>query len=87
MPLELRDCHHLRAAQGGLELGNPAEANEELEPSAPEFRAHPEMLEIRCPIYAHAIKWDACVDMAAAILKFDPKRLDASTLHGRRLVS
>ena len=76
-PLELPDRHHLRAAQGWLELGNHAEANEELELIAPELRAHPDVLEIRWHIYAHANKWDACVDIAAAIIKLDPKRHDA----------
>ena len=53
-PLAAPDRHHLRVAQGGLELGNYAEAKEELELSAPELRAHPDVLEIRWPIYAHA---------------------------------
>jgi hypothetical protein len=43
-PLDLPDIHHLRAAQGWLELGNHLEANEELEKIAPALRAHPSVL-------------------------------------------
>ena len=75
-PLPPPDKHHLRAAQGWLELGNALEANEELERIAPELRAHPDVLEVRWHIYAHAKKWDACVDIAEAIIKLAPNRPD-----------
>jgi tetratricopeptide (TPR) repeat protein len=76
-PLSTPDSHHLRAAQGWLELGNHLEANEELERIRPQLRAHPDVLEVRWHIYAHAKKWDACVDIAGVILKLDPDRSDA----------
>lgn len=76
-PLPVPDSHHLRAAQGWLELGNDREANEELEKITPTLRAHPDVLEIRWHIYAHAQKWEACVDIAGAIIKLDPNRPDA----------
>ena len=76
-PLAPPDSHHLLAAQGWLELGNHLEANEELERITPELRAHPDVLEVRWQIYAHAEKWDACVDIAGAIIKLDPNRPDA----------
>jgi hypothetical protein len=38
-PLEPPDSIHLQAAQGWLDLGNPIEANEELEKIAPQNRA------------------------------------------------
>lgn len=65
--------HHLRAAQGWLELGNHLEANDELERITPQLRAHPDVLEVRWHIYAHAKKWDACVDIASAIVKLAPE--------------
>ena len=32
------------------------------------------MLEVRWHIYAHAKKWDACVDLAGTVIKLDPNR-------------
>jgi hypothetical protein len=49
---------HLDAATGWLELGNWHEANEELERLPPELRAVPEVLLLRCRIYALAGRWD-----------------------------
>jgi tetratricopeptide (TPR) repeat protein len=72
-PLPAPDSHHLRAAQGWLELGNDQEASEELERITPQLRAHPDVLEVRWHIYAHAKKWDACVDIASAIVKLAPE--------------
>jgi predicted Zn-dependent protease len=68
------DQHHLRAAQGWLELGSHTEADRELDEIAPELRVHPDVLEIRWQIYAHAKKWGSCVDIAAAIIKVAPER-------------
>lgn len=51
------DSHHLRAAHGWLELGNHAEANEELETIAPAKRTHSDVLEVRLLIYKKARKW------------------------------
>src|SRR5690349_10510510 len=53
-PLEPPDSHHLAAAQGWLELGNHAEANNELERISPTLRAHPDALEVSWQIYAAA---------------------------------
>lgn len=72
--MEPPDSHHLSAAQGWLELGNHVEANEELEHITPSLRAHPDVLEVRWQIYAHAKKWEACVEIADAIIKLDPNR-------------
>jgi tetratricopeptide (TPR) repeat protein len=77
-PKSLRhpDCLHLRAAQGWLELGNHLEANQKLERITAQLRSHPEVLEVRWHIHAHAKKWDACVDIADAIIKLAPERSD-----------
>src|SRR5258706_13055014 len=66
------DVHHLRAAEGWVELGNHLEANEELEKITPELRAHPDVLALRWQIYAKAEKWNACLDIATAITKLAP---------------
>jgi GNAT superfamily N-acetyltransferase len=75
--IEPPDSFHLRAAQGWLELGNHLEANEELERIAPQLRAHPDVLEIRWHVYARAKKWEACVDIAQALIKLTPNRAEA----------
>jgi hypothetical protein len=69
---------HLLAAEGWLELGNPHEANKELEKIAPGLRVHPDVLEMRWQIYAAAERWDACLDLAVAVVKLDPRRRAAS---------
>jgi tetratricopeptide (TPR) repeat protein len=72
--LEPPDSLHLLAAQGWLELGNHLEADKELDEILLQLRTHPDVLEIRWQIYAHAKKWDACVDIAGATIKLAPER-------------
>ena len=74
-PLAPPDSHPLRA-QGWLELGNPLEADAELDEITPDFRAHPDVLEVRWHIYAHAKEWKACVDIARALVTLAPNRPD-----------
>src|ERR1035437_3751308 len=70
--LQPPDTLHLLAAQGWLELGNHIEANEELENITASLRAHPDVLKVRWEIYAAAKKWEAALDIAAAIAQLDP---------------
>jgi tetratricopeptide (TPR) repeat protein len=72
--LEPPDSIHLKAAEGWLGLGDHLEANEELEKIAPRLRVHPDVLEIRWQIYAKEKKWEACVDIAAAVVKLAPEK-------------
>jgi tetratricopeptide (TPR) repeat protein len=74
IPLEPPDSLHLKSAQGWLELGDHVEANEELEKITSELRARPDVLELRWQIYAKAKKWDACVDIANALVLTDFNR-------------
>jgi len=76
-PLPPPDKHHLRAAEGWLDLGNAFEANAELERIAPELRSHPDVLGLRWHLHAHAKEWAVCVDIANAIIKLAPNRPDA----------
>jgi len=75
--LESPDPHHLSAAVGWLGLGDWREANVELEKITPALRGHPDVLEVRVDIYRNAKKWDACLDIAEAIVKLDPNRAEA----------
>ncbi len=74
--LEPPDSQHLEAAQGWLYLGDRLEANEELERIRPSLRSHPDVLEVRWQVYAKAEKWDACLDIATAIIKLAPEQAD-----------
>lgn len=68
------DIHHLRAAQGWLELGNLVEASAELDNIAPKLRVHPDVLEVRWEIYALAERWKPCLDVAEALVILSPER-------------
>src|SRR5262245_17621253 len=72
--LSRTDKLHLQAAVGWLELGNWSEADAELECITPSLREHPDVLAVRWQIYARAKKWEACVDIAEAIINLDPSR-------------
>ena len=76
-PIEAPDSHHLSAAQGWLELGNPLEADKELDHITPKLRTHPDFLEVRWHISAHKKEWTVCLEIAQTILKLDPNRPDA----------
>jgi tetratricopeptide (TPR) repeat protein len=53
------DRFQIEAAEGWLMLGNPIEANEELEKISPENRRHPAALSVRWQVYAAAEWWEA----------------------------
>ena len=71
--LEPPDSFHLQAAQGWLELGNQAEANQELQKIAPEFRMHPGVLKVGWDIHAAGRNWPAALEVAAALIQNDPE--------------
>src|SRR5947209_5474775 len=71
--LEPPNTHHLNAAQGWLGLGNPAEANVELENIPPALQSHPEVLEVRWQVCAAAQKWQECVTVANRLVELTPK--------------
>ena len=52
-----------------------AAANAELENIRAEWRAHPDVLDLRWLIYSHHEQWDACLDIASAIVKMAPDRV------------
>jgi len=78
MPLKfnLDDERHLKAAEGWFELGLHLDANEELEKIQPQLRGHPDVLEIRWHIYAKEKRWEACVEIANAIVLRAPENVD-----------
>lgn len=72
-PLTHPDDIYLRAALGWLELGDHLSANEELELIRPEWRAHPDVLDLRCVIYRAANKWDYALAMAEGLTQVMPE--------------
>ena len=64
---------HLSAATGWLELGNCAEANEELKRLGPEVRGHPDVLEVRLQIYAATGNWDQAAEVGRALVQMRPE--------------
>lgn len=77
----IEDLRTVQAAQGWLELGNHLEANEELENISPRLRSHPDVLEMRWQIFEKEKRWEACVDIALAIMRAEPNREFGWTHH------
>ncbi len=69
------DPMHLKAAAGWIQLGDYDSANDELETIRAEWRPHPDVLELRWLIYSHHEQWDACLDIASAIVKMASDRV------------
>ena len=61
----------MRAAQGWLELGNPAEALLELDNISSEAKDHLAVLELEFEIFVAQGAWDACRDIAEVITNQD----------------
>ena len=70
--LQHPDPMHLEAAAGWIQLGDYDSANDELEKIRAEWRAHPDVLDLRWLIYSHHEQWDACLDIASAVVKMAP---------------
>ncbi|HXI70575.1 MAG TPA: tetratricopeptide repeat protein [Verrucomicrobiae bacterium] len=66
------DSFHLEAAEGWLELGNPGEANLELDLIASKLREHPHVLEMRWKVYSQAKKWELAAEAARALADVMP---------------
>lgn len=73
-PLEPPDSYYLSAAQGWLELGNASEAARELAAIRSPLCHHPDVLETRWVLNAQADNWDACLELARALVEHDPER-------------
>ena len=73
--LQHPDPMHLEAAAGWIQLGDYDSANDELEKIRAEWRAHPDVLDLRWLIYSHHKQWDACLDIASAIVKIASNRV------------
>jgi tetratricopeptide (TPR) repeat protein len=70
--LSLQDHRFLYAAEGWVGLGDHLSANEEIEQIAQQFSAEPRVLEVRLQICWAARKWEACVEIAGALVRLKP---------------
>jgi tetratricopeptide (TPR) repeat protein len=70
LPVEIQ--RQINAAEGWLDLGSITAANDELEEIPATMRAHPKVLMVRLLIYSEAKKWEACLDIADAIVGMAP---------------
>lgn len=68
------DLHHVRAAEGWLDLGVTADASRELRQITAEAWSHPDVLELRWRLYAAERQWDAALDIARAATQRAPNR-------------
>jgi|YelNatPaOPRAMG01_1025707.scaffolds.fasta_scaffold01245_16 Flp pilus assembly protein TadD len=71
-PIGWPDLHHLRAAQGWLELGDHLEATEELKKIALQYRFHPQVLLVRWEIYARQGQWELAHTIAHGLVALAP---------------
>jgi tetratricopeptide (TPR) repeat protein len=71
--LDTPDIHHLLAAQGWLELDNPAEAGEEIARISPENLEHPAVLDVRWAVCAAGQRWEAGLEIAEKFLRAAPE--------------
>jgi|TARA_B100001971_G_scaffold209892_2_gene234294 tetratricopeptide (TPR) repeat protein len=75
-PLKPADLHHLRAAEGWLELGNATEAREELDQISTNRLEHPDVLKMSWALFAKEHNWNACVKAAELLVQQAPEHLD-----------
>jgi hypothetical protein len=72
--LEPPDIHHLSAAVGWLELGNPSEAGQEIARISSALVDHPDVLEVRWEICAALASWKKALSIADLLLRQAPDR-------------
>ena len=67
------DTHHLSAAIGWLELGNPAEADAELQHVSAPCQTHPDILEVRWQVCVARKDWETASQVAESLIKHSPE--------------
>jgi predicted Zn-dependent protease len=72
--IEPPDRHYVKAAEGWLQLGNAAEAKQELARVSPVYGRHPAVLNLSWQVYAQEKNWDRCLSLATALIEVAPDR-------------
>ncbi len=83
--LPLPDARHLAAAEGWLELGNAEEALAELQQIDPRWQKKKDVLELRWHACAAAKRWDACLEISAALRESFSEDSEYFIWHGNAL--
>jgi hypothetical protein len=73
LPLPTPDSHHLSAAVGWLELGDPVEAGKELARLDERWRAHPVVLSVQWQVYAKTGEWEAAWAIGKTMIQHTPE--------------
>ena len=66
------DAHYLSAAIGWLGLGNALEAHQELDRIRPQFQTHPDVMAVRCDLYAKEGKWEMAAGLVTILRDANP---------------
>ena len=69
------DTFRLSAAEGWLDLGNPAEAQADIDRIRPAFRAHPDVLQVKYQICSALDKWPEAMIICRTLAHIAPERL------------
>jgi tetratricopeptide (TPR) repeat protein len=72
MNIEPPDSHHLRAAEGWLELGNWREADADIERISSEVRLLPEVLAMRFRIFSAGKDWERALAVGEILVALAP---------------
>jgi Flp pilus assembly protein TadD len=72
--LNSADLNHIRAADGWLDLGDPAEARGELQQVPDSLQGHPDVLELWWRLQALESDWEAALRSARTLVLTEPKR-------------
>ncbi len=76
-PLEYPDRHFALAAEGWLELDNPAEAERELGLLSPVALRHPTVLAVRWRLLARNREWEQALEVAQDMTRLAPDRMES----------
>ena len=86
MSLSPSDARQLEYARAWLGLGSWSEALAELEHITPLLLGHPDVMELRLQIYAHAGEWDHAWHIGLVLINLVPDRVESwlATAHAAR---
>ena len=71
--LEPPDNHYVNAAEGWLELGNAAEATQEIARLSLGVLSHPDVLRVKYQLYAQTKQWERAIETARLLCEMLPE--------------
>ena len=84
--IEFPDKHFLRAAEGWAELLVFDEVAHEVGKIRPQFRNHPDVLEVRWAIAANARQWPQALSLAKKFVRLAPENSNGWTYEAKSLI-